>query len=136
MIGGFPKGHALVIGAGDDLPYTANDAEGFARLLRDRDRGGYPPSQVNSLINGQATKKGVEEALKNLRTATAPESTLIIYFSGHGKLISYNNQSYYYLCTNGYNPINLARTAISSKELFDLLEAIPAQRILLIFDCC
>jgi uncharacterized caspase-like protein len=130
----FEQGHACVIGIGGDLPTTVNDAKGLARILKDPERCAYPENQVQLLTEGQATRSNIVAALERLASTTNTESTVLIYFSGHGHLIKGINS--YYLMAHGYNTEQLAETALSGGEFTDLLREIPAQKLLVVLDCC
>lgn len=133
---GFTHGHALVIGVGADLPTTIDDAEGLAQILRDPERCAYPADQVQVLTGPQATRAQVLAALDKLSHATDAQSTVIVYFSGHGYHVSANAGVGYYLMPFGYDKDLLAQTAISGSEFTSRLRAIPAQKLLLLLDCC
>jgi hypothetical protein len=129
----FTKGHALIIGVGADLLGTIDDAEGLAKILTDKGRCAYPPQQVHLLTGKGANREAVLTALDDLAKSTRDEeSTIIIYFSGHG----YQYGQSYYLMTNGYDTHDLERTAISGAEFADKITAIPAQKKLVLLDCC
>ena len=63
----FNQGHALLIGAGADLPNTIDDAIGLDEILRDPSRCAYPPKQVHLLTGPEATRKAILDALDALR---------------------------------------------------------------------
>jgi hypothetical protein len=128
----FTKGHALIVGVGNDLPCTIDDAKGLAKILRDEERCAYNPEQVHLLTGERADRDGLFSALDTLAKATDNESTVIIYFSGHGR----QHGKSYYLMTNGYNTNDLDGTAISGAEFADKIMAIPAQKKLVLLDCC
>jgi hypothetical protein len=67
-----------------------------------------------------------------------PESTVIVYFSGHGYTREDENtgQSSYWLMPFGYDTNKLRATAISGSTFAQKLAAIPAKRLLLVLDCC
>lgn len=131
-------GHACIIGVGDpnDLPYTANDAVGLANILTKEDRCAYNRDNVHTLVREKATKQGILKKLEDLAGQTNPESTVIIYFSGHGYEVQQGNQKNYYLMPFRYNVKRLDETAISGQEFAKCLAAIPAQKLVLILDCC
>jgi hypothetical protein len=132
----FTQGHACVIGVGGDLPTTINDATELAKILKDPERCAYPEEQVHLLTGEGATKDRVIKALEDLAEATNDESTVIIYFSGHGhQLVSPAARSYY-LMPHGYNTENLVDTAINGSDFTNLLRDIPAQKLLVLLDCC
>ncbi|MDA8452386.1 caspase family protein [Acidovorax sp. NCPPB 3859] len=69
----FDGGHALVIGIGEgycpslQLPsLVRKDAEAMAQLLCDPMLCGYPSSQVQLLLDKQATKSNIVDALREL----------------------------------------------------------------------
>ncbi|MFN5861203.1 MAG: caspase domain-containing protein, partial [Pseudanabaena sp.] len=131
----FEQGHACVIGIGGDLPSTVNDALGFAKILKDPERCAYPESQVQALTGEQATRANIINALETLASTTNSESTVLVYFSGHGYQLTKPIRSYY-LMPHGYSTEDLSETAISGNEFAELLEAIPAQKLLVLLDCC
>jgi hypothetical protein len=131
----FEQGHACVIGVGGNLPTTVGDAEGLARILKDPERCAYPEEQVHLLTGEQATRSHIISTLEQLAIATNAESTVLIYFSGHGYQVTKPLKSYC-LMPYGYNVENLSETAISGSEFTDLLREIPAQKLLVVLDCC
>ena len=131
----FEQGHACVIGVGGDLPSTATDAKGLAKILRDPERCAYPEEQVHLLTEANATRSSILHVLDTLANATNDESTVLIYFSGHGHQLLKPFKSYF-LMPYGYNTEDLGDTAISGSEFVDLLREIPAQKLLVVLDCC
>lgn len=131
----FEQGHACVIGVGGDLPTTVNDAEGLAKILKDPERCAYPAKQVRLLTGERATRAGITSALEALAEATNSDSTVLVYFSGHGYQLAGAIKSYY-LMPYGYSIQDLPDTAISGSEFTDLLREIPAKKLLVVLDCC
>jgi uncharacterized caspase-like protein len=127
----FDRGHALVIGVGADLPVTETDARGLADLLRDPARCAYPQGQVTLLTGSSATRVAILDSLDALAQAAAPETTTLVYFSGHGLELPD-----YYLIPFGCDPGNLISTAISGAEFTTRLGAIRSQKLLVLLDCC
>ncbi|MBN1921707.1 MAG: caspase family protein [Anaerolineae bacterium] len=131
----FTQGHALIIGAGADLPNTVADAEGFAAILKAPQHCAYPPEQVQVLTEEDATRQHILIALEHLEHHSTSESTVIFYFSGHGYRAG-NPATAYYLMPHGYDVAHLAQTALSGTELAVRLRALPARKLLLLLDCC
>ena len=132
----FTHGHALIIGVGGDLPNTIEDATRLADILKDPERCAYPPEHVHLLTGKQATRDGILAKLSALAQTTDAQSTVVVYFSGHGyQFISTMGESYY-LLPYGYKVRRLYKTAISGREFTAKLRAIPAQKVLLLLDCC
>ncbi len=129
----FTQGHAVVIGVGADLPVTIDDAQGMANLLRDPTRCAYPPAQVQLLTGENARRSHILAALARLaeQTRANPNSTAVVYFSGHGM-----ETPGYYLMPFGYNMADLDNTAISGETFTERLRAIQAKKLLVLLDCC
>ena len=136
MTESFAQGYALIIGIGADLPNTVDDARGLANILKDSDRCAYPPDQVHLLTGEQATAARLRTALETLAASTNSESTVLVYFSGHGYRATASIGEAYYLLPYGYDVQRLSKTAISGREFTDRLRAIPAQKLLVLLDCC
>jgi hypothetical protein len=124
----FTHGHAVIIGVGGDLPHTIDDAVGLAALLGDAGRCAYPPAQVRLLTGPQADRPAILAALDSLAAATTPDSTVIVYFSGHGYRVTASTGAGYYLLPHGYDVSRLYQTAVSGAELTQRLAALPAQK--------
>jgi hypothetical protein len=132
----FTKGHALLIGVGADLPNTVTDAQGIADILKDPSRCAYPTDQVTLLTEEQTQKQTVLQALEKLQATADEESTVVIYYSGHGYRVNSPTGEYFYLMTHGYNLRKLYETALSGQEFASQLEKLRAARVLLLLDCC
>jgi len=132
----FTRGHALLIGVGGDLPNTVADVTGLAEILVDPQRCAYPPDQVLRLTGEDAHRQAVLDGLNSLAGRTSAEDTVIVYFSGHGYRVESPLGPLYFLMPHGYQTGNLAQTAIRGDEFHDRLAAIPAQKLLLLLDCC
>lgn len=132
----FQQGHALVIGVGADLANTVVDAKGIADVIRDPELCAYPSGQVNVLTEGQATRDGILQALDRLASQVTSESTVIVYFSGHGYVADTGFGKQYFLMPNDYDTDDLVNSTISSTEFIGKLKAIAAQKMLVLLDCC
>jgi hypothetical protein len=130
------QGHALVVGVGGDLPNTVDDAVGLAAILRDPSRCAYPSDQVHLLTGKQASRASILSELDSLSQSTTDESTVIVYFSGHGYRATSPTGEFYYLLAYGYDLSRLYQTAISGGEFTERLRAIPARKLLVLLDCC
>ena len=91
-----------------------------------------PPEQVLLLTDNKADRDEILAALDKLAKVTDADSTVVIYFSGHGG----NKDGGYYFCPYGFNPAALQETAISGPEFKDKITAIPAKKKLILLDCC
>ena len=132
----FEHGHALIVGAGGDLPNTVDDAAGLADILYAPARCAYPPAQVHVLAGKDAGREPILAALDGLAKAADAQSTVLVYFSGHGYRAASSMGRAYYLLPHGYDTGRLYQTAISGAEFTARLQAIPAQKLLVLLDCC
>src|SRR5258706_12655143 len=82
----FNNGYAVVVGAGGDLPVTANDAVGFHSILVDQERCAIPNRNVRLLKEEEATRGSILDNLDWLASKAREDkkASIIFYFSGHG----------------------------------------------------
>jgi hypothetical protein len=132
----FSQGFALVVGAGGNLPNTVADAKGLAGILTDPGRCAYPQNQVVLLTGPNATRGAILDTLTKLSQSTNAQSTVVVYFSGHGGQVQLGTGPVYYIMPYGYDTQRLTETAISGSEFTDQLQKIPTQKLLLLLDCC
>ena len=137
--------HALVVGIANyqqinKLPPTVlKDAQDIHDLLVDPQRCGYAPDKVQLLLDGQATQAAMRQALADLAAHGDPDSTVFFYISSHGGRIESGPHAGEYLLpvdtvyTTGQS---VAQTAISGSEFTAALRAIPARKVVVLFDCC
>lgn len=139
----FPQGHALLIGVGThqhcpwlDLPSTAAEAEAVAKVLQDGQACGYPAAQVRLVTRAGATKAEILAALADLAGRVGSGDTVTLFFSGHGALGS--DDSYYLAGHDVEMEANRikAGTGISEEDLLRRLQAIDAERVLVLFNAC
>lgn len=135
--------HALVAGIANywhvnSLPPVA-DARDIYNLLIDPDHCGYRSDNVQLLYEEQATQPALRQALADLAQRSNRDSTVCVYFSGHGGRIESGARAGEYLlpvdavCTTAQS---IAETAISGADFTAALQAVPARKVLVVFDCC
>jgi hypothetical protein len=139
----FDKGYALVIGIGSythipsaNIPVSVRDAKAVRDLLCNPDLCAYRPEQVTLLHDGAATREGIFSTLDALAGKITPENTVALYYCGHGE---YGTDGNYYLTTHDTQTSGskvVKGTGISEAELLGKLRAIPAKRLLLLFNLC
>ncbi|SRR5258706_2092680 len=139
----FTHGYALIVGVGKyqhmsqyNVPIGATDAEAVAATLQDPARCGYPAKQITLLRNESATRAAVLKALDGLAGKLDAESTLFLFFVGHGV---YGTDGNYYLTTYDSQLQGKqvkAGTGVSEADLLDKLRRVKAKRMLLIINAC
>ena len=133
----FSHGYALLIGiGGPDLPNTIDDARHLGSILIDPERCGYQKEHVTVLLDGSATRQSILDALADLSRIEDPEATVIVFFSGHGYRVTASLGEAYFLLPHGADLKQLSKTAIRGDEFTRSLAAIPAQKLLVLLDCC
>jgi hypothetical protein len=75
---------AILVGIGDyggkaDLAGPPNDVASLREALKTRNKGW----RITTLLNKQATKGVIEEAIRSAAQTLPPDETLLVYFSGH-----------------------------------------------------
>ena len=126
--------HALVIGIADyanirRLP-KVQDAEDLAAALVDPLLCGYDPKNVTVLLDQDATKEKLRSGFDALKDRCNSDSTVFLYFSGHGGQIREGaNKGQYLLPVDVAYPGDdeLAGTAISGAEFTGALNADQGQ---------
>ena len=88
------------------------------------------------LTETHATRANIISTLETLAQTTDAESTVLVYYSGHGYQLTSSLFKSYYLLPYAYDLEKLPETGISGSELVDLFREIPAQKLLLLLDCC
>lgn len=143
--------HALIIGVGSkDLPETVNDAKALQKLLGDKKFGAYYKKNIKVLTRKKATRIGILKAFDELLERTDENSSVFLYYSGHGGMYSDNtfikdeakkkpeaeNQKYFHLCPNDYDPDNYKNTWIKAEEVKYKLTQLQCRRLIFFLDCC
>jgi hypothetical protein len=139
----FSNGHALIIGVGQyqhmskyNVPIAARDAAAVAETLQNPSICGYPAGQVILLTDQDATRAAILSALEILSARMDAESTLFLFFVGHGV---YGTDGNYYLTTHDSQLQGkqvAAGTGVSDAELLEKLRQIKAKRMLLVINAC
>jgi hypothetical protein len=132
-----PDDFALVIGIDkySDIP-AAQFAERDAEALRAHLLAlGWPERNVAVLEGSHASMGGLKKYIETwLPKNVGPNSTVFVYFSGHGAPDPATNQAY--LVPWDGDPQFLADTAYPLQRLYQRLEALPAKRVIVALDAC
>lgn len=120
------------------LKYPVEDAKSMAELLS---AGGWevPPSTDTVpacadglLLDDEATKAGIGQAIQTCFTGAESDSTVFVYFSGHGIYDDSTGSS----CMAPYDFNWGTSDGISPTELYGWFAGIPTQNIIFISDSC
>ena len=93
---------ALVVGISDypppipKLPAVANDVREIASLLAS-EKGEFPAQNVKSLVEHEATRQAILDALEATFRDAQPDEAMFVYLAGHGAVV---RDSYYFVAHN------------------------------------
>ncbi|MDF1590277.1 MAG: caspase family protein [Desulfobacterales bacterium] len=131
--------YAIVIGIEryrQELPKAAfaeNDARIVAAYLSQV--MGYPEENVVTLINDRALKSDMEKYFEKwLSNNVEKDSTIFVYFSGHGAPNPKTGDAY--LVPYDGDPSFIEQTGYSLKRLYDALGKLQAKEIIVALDSC
>lgn len=138
----FTSGRALVIGVGeyDSLTRLGSapvyDAEDITSFLASIKHCGYLAENVQLLRNADASRTAILDGLKKLAVDAQANDTVVVYFSGHGAQWLSGANVGTYLCPPEFDINRPRETGIEAEELSELLNQIPAERLLVLIDAC
>lgn len=96
---------------------------------------GYPEENVVTLINEHATRTDLDKYLGTwLKNNVENESTVFIYYSGHGAPNPKNGDAY--LVPYDGDPTFIADTGYPLTKLYDNLAKLPAKQVIVALDSC
>jgi hypothetical protein len=133
--------HGLVVGIANyrhvrSLPRTVlHDAQAVRDVLVDPLQGAYPPQHVRLLLDDQADRASICQALADVAQQADASSTAFLFFSCHGARI---DRWEYLLPVDTFVSSGAldVSSAISGSEFTEALRSIPARKVVVIFDCC
>jgi hypothetical protein len=123
--------YALVIGNRDyrdwqDLATPENDAQSMAEVLKQR--YGF---ETEILLN--ADRFAILQAFNKLRQNLTDQSSLLIYYAGHGYWDEQISRGYW-IPVDGHTDSNV--NWISTVAITDMLNAMPTKHVLVVADSC
>lgn len=124
--------YALLIGVGADLKASITDATAIYDVLADQKLCGYKEENIFLLTEEKASKIGIFESLDQLIKVTDEESTILIFYSGHGGFHDGEEEDIYFLQPNDFTATNY----IDARDFRDKIGQIKSKRLVLLMDCC
>jgi metacaspase-1 len=138
----FAQAHAVVVAVANytdvnPLPEAVlNDAHDVAAVLSAANYCGYDPKQITTLLDDEATLGTIRQALTDLASASRPDDTAFIFFSGHGARLNEEGTETSVLLPVDCRYDDLPGTTLSEAEFSRSLSAIPAKRLVVVLDAC
>lgn len=133
-MGNLKNAHALLIGVGKDLPVTVLDAMAINNLLADETLAGYNPENIILLTEKNATRQGILDGFDQLISKIDEDSSVLLFYSGHGGLYKPWNQ--FYLVPNNFDPVEYENSWVTAEELKEKISKIKSRRLVFFLDCC
>ena len=136
----YVSSHALVVGINDyahapRLGYARNDAEAFARVLRDRCE--FSDSNITLLTDGAATRNEILRVfLKYAQNGgVGDDDRIVVFFAGHGHTVSGRRGETGFLVPVDGDLADLS-TLIRWDEMTRNADLIRAKHMLFVMDAC
>ena len=125
--------YALIIGVDfkQATDSVIKDAKAIYRVLSNEKLCGYKKENIKLLVDKKASKDNILEALDYFKVNTDENSSLLLYYSGHGDIDPETNDSYiipFGECTR--------ENVIFGKTLRKKLGQMKSKRMIILFDCC
>ena len=125
--------YALIIGVDfkQATDSVIKDAKAIYRVLSNEKLCGYKKENIKLLVDKKASKDNILEALDYFKANTDENSSLLLYYSGHGDIDPETNDSYiipFGECTR--------ENVIFGKILRKKLGQMKSKRMIILFDCC
>jgi len=136
----FKKSWALIIGIDDyvkanKLRYAVSDAEAVSNLMIKK--YGFGSKYVIKLYNSEATKENILKAFERLIKETGEDDRVFVFFAGHGITMPLpEGKERGYILPVDADPSQPVLTAISTDQLNEISEAIPAKHLYFVMDAC
>jgi len=105
---------------------------------------GIPPGNVKELVDSEATYEGVSKGFQWLKESASEDSSVIVYYNGHGMLLNGINgkgkEEVFVLWSQDFPFAGLyavtAKIWMTDKEFSDLLAAVPGRAKVVVADTC
>ena len=122
-----------------NLRFASGDAKAMADLFGgERTRSLHAQAHVTRLLNDQATKEAILDALEDMADATREQDTLIVLLAGHGEVVG----DCYYFVPHDFRPHagkvadDVKRQGVMDEEIFERLGNAPARKRILMLATC
>jgi WD40 repeat protein len=124
----------------DNLLFSAEDARAIAATWQKQGQTSlYENSQVDVLLEGEATRQSVLEHLQRLKDRVHPDDLFVLFLAGHGYAERirdnvFQPRSFVYACPT-FDISRPHETGVTGSELYQAISALPCHKLLLL-DCC
>ncbi len=131
------KAYALLIGiAYEDGLNTIGDAEDIATILKDETVCGYPSKNVLLLTGKKADRNGILKAFEKLQKKTDEDSSVFIFYSGHGGVFEETFHFVPHGMKDGMTEEEYKAAWVTADEIRERINALRTKRLIFFLDCC
>lgn len=126
----------IVIGINDyqswpQLYNAVSDVKGVNTVLTSEYL--FEPENVTLLLDGEATRSNIYEALRTHIEKITPQDNLLIYYSGHGYFDKLLSEGYWVPVDGAKNDVS---SYIPNAQILKIIENINSQHTFLVADAC
>lgn len=141
--------YALIIGVEEHNLNTFIDVNAIYNILINEDIAGYDPNNVIYLKGKETTRKHILDAFDKLKEITNEESSIFLYYTGHG---GYSYEEYFIQPYGFEDPVKelyedpkstnseveelFKNTWVSAQQLKEKLNGLKPKRLVFFLDCC
>lgn len=121
------------------LQFAHLDATDFAALLQSPRAGAIPPDNVKVLVNENATRSAIQNAIEtHLKRRAGKNDTVLLFIASHGVTFPVENKNKGYIIAYDSDPRDLATSGIPMEDIRRLFESelTNVKRLLLYVDVC
>jgi hypothetical protein len=118
------------------LNFARADAESIAQLWKDKGGNLFEQVKVTTLLDEQATRAGILEALDRMAAEVRPEDVFLFYFAGHGSMLE---QEFFFIPTEAtrlYQLDKLKKEALPAILVQEKFRHIKALKQVVLIDAC
>ncbi|MFX0555796.1 caspase family protein [Maribacter sp. CXY002] len=129
--------HALLIGIEyEDGLNTIGDAMDVADVLTDETLCGYPKDNVVLLTGENADRNGILKAFDDLIARTDEDSSIFLYYSGHGDVIENIFHFVPYGIVEGMTLEEYSKAWVTADDIKEKINQLATKRLIFFMDCC
>jgi len=88
------------------------------------------------LLNENATKEEIIKSLRLIQTKAKKEDTVVIFIATHGEAVKKEDAFEYYIIPHDIDENNISETAVSMKEIREIVSGIKSDKKVIFIDTC
>jgi uncharacterized caspase-like protein len=114
-----------------DLQLAAKDARDFADLVATQEGGFYTDAEVRALLDSEATRGNILDALEWLEESAKSEDTAIIFIAGHGM----SEDKQFYFVPHDADDEKIRRSCVGFDDVQTTATGLPSRTVVFLDAC-